>query len=491
MSLSTNVIKGSAILLLSKLVIRGIGILSMLVLARLLTPQDFGIVSIATLVVFFFESLTNMGAREYIIYKSLLNADDLNTAWTLNIISKCAIWIVFLTLIPIISKYYSIAGLEMALIAISLILPISSFENIGTIIYQKELNYKPLFFISLAQKTGAFIFTLAIALWFKNYWAMIIGTIISYLTLVISSYAAHSYRPSFSLKKIQEQWAFSKWMIPKGIVGFSKAEFDTFIVSKAFDISSLGGFNIMKSLTGMIGRDVITPATDPLLPSFSKVKHDAERLRFQASLSLLVIVTLSIPAAVFMAIYHHEITLLLLGEKWDRYSPVLASLSILIVSFSIGGILQHILTSQGKIKTQFYFEVLGFTLTAVTLISINFDSLTTFSLARSFLALTTVLLMLIYTAKTINLSIITLVTLALPALTSAALSATLVSTLHPGEGFNTIIYIIMSGGSFIMSYLLLLLAALYLLKDKEEVKYLKMLTGNLLKKITRKSSVKT
>ena len=82
MSLGLKTLKSSFLILFVRGVQRSIGLISMLVLARLLTPEDFGVVAIASVVVFFFDVLTESGSRQYLIQKDEICEDDIHTAWT-------------------------------------------------------------------------------------------------------------------------------------------------------------------------------------------------------------------------------------------------------------------------------------------------------------------------------------------------------------------------------------------------------------------------
>ena len=141
MSLTNTIIKGSAIQLIIRLVQRSLGLISMAILARLLTPEDFGIVAIASLLVFFFQIMSETGSRQFIIQKTTLTKEDTDSAWTFNLIIKSIIWILFLLTIPFNSDYYQNSDLNRILIAISLILPISALSNPGLWLDQKAINY--------------------------------------------------------------------------------------------------------------------------------------------------------------------------------------------------------------------------------------------------------------------------------------------------------------------------------------------------------------
>jgi len=308
---------------------------------------------------------------------------------------------------------------------------------------------------------------------------MIIGTVISYTVLVAGSYVVHDYRPKLALSELKEQWDFSKWMLPRGLLGFSKAEFDVFIVSKTFDIHVLGGFNLMKSLINMLGRDVIMPATEPLLATFSKTKHDFDKLSFQLVLSLFVILAFSLPIMIFIGMFHKEIVLILLGEQWVSYSAVLGVLSIMIVTFSVGGLLQHMLTSLGKIKIQFYYEIFGLAFTVLTLLTINFDSLFEFSFVRSLLAIVLIMVLFVYVKKIVKLPAKYLLSLLLPIILSLVLAYVTISNIDVNDELPLILALSINGLCFFITYMASSVLLLFFYRDRGEVIYLRWLAGQV------------
>ena len=111
MSVAERVLKSSGLILFVRLIQRSIGLVSILILARILTPEDFGVVSIASVVVFFFDVLTESGTRQYIIHKEHTTEDDINTAWSLNLLIKLGIFLVVIVIAPMVADFFDNAAL--------------------------------------------------------------------------------------------------------------------------------------------------------------------------------------------------------------------------------------------------------------------------------------------------------------------------------------------------------------------------------------------
>ncbi len=347
MSMSNLVLKGSLTMLALRFVMRGSGLFSMLVLARLLTPEDFGVVAIVSLVIFLFDIISETGTQEYLIQKENVTTEDLNSAWTLNLILKSVVFVVFLFSVDLISRYFGDPSLKNPLYVISVLLLVNGFFNPAIALYAKDLDYSPMFKMAVIEKMLSISVVIPLAFVLRNYWAMIVGLALSYSLKTILSFVYHNFRPRIGFQRIREQWDFSKWIVAKGFLGYFRAQFDTLLVSKNFGTIELGGYNMMKNLSALPAYDIVAPATSPLLSSFSRNKNDLGTLTNHLHISLFIICLLIVPVAAFMIMQHELITLVILGEQWVDYSGLLSIMSVLLFTFSFSSIFQHFFRALG------------------------------------------------------------------------------------------------------------------------------------------------
>lgn len=382
MSLAKKTFFSSIILLSLAFINRSLGLISMLILARILTPDDFGIVAISSMVIFLFDSLSTSGSMQYIIQKKEVSDEDLNSAWTLNIILKGVFFIVCLILIPYIADFFNNDKLKPVLYLISAILPMTAAGNPGIYLLRKNLQFKPIFKLMTIQKVITTILVVLLALYYKSYWAMIVGTVSSYLIPTLGSYIIHSYRPKLHFGKIKEQWHFSQWIFLKSIVGYSKGQIDSFLVAKFFNVSSIGGYNLMKNLSTMPATEIVAPATEPLLSAFSKSKNNKKALNHQFNISLLVVIILISPIASFMYYFDSNIITILLGEKWLIYADILGILSIGLITLPVSSIINHYCTATGYVKTLFITDLISSISTILILVYFSDSRLEVIALLR-------------------------------------------------------------------------------------------------------------
>lgn len=360
MSLTNQTVNSSLFVLLIRGVQRGLGVISFIILARILSPEDFGIVALATMLVFLCDVISESGTNQYIIQKKQLEPDDIDTAWTLSVVLKSTLAAVLIALAPFAAEYFATPQLTLPLQIIAVILPVSSLISPQVFILKRELNYKPIAKIEIYQKVISFFVSIAMAFWLQNYWAMIIGVLTSYFSKVVLSYVFCFKKPRFTLVNLIKQWSFSKWMLLKAIIGYVKSELDTVFVSKLYSIEVLGGFNMMKNLSMIPSREIIQPLAEPLLSTFSKLKNDQLRFNQQVLNCVIFLLVFTAPCSLGFYLYHEKIVIFLLGEKWVEYSLILGLLSFFIINFSIASVLQQALISQEKVKGVFYYDLFTF-----------------------------------------------------------------------------------------------------------------------------------
>ena len=466
----------------------------MIILARILTPEDFGIVAVATLAVFFLETMTTLGAKEYVAKVEQIDDDIVNTAWTLNFCIKMACWICFFFLADEIAFFLNKPEVADSLRVLSFILPITCFGNPGMMIYRRELNYKPQFKVMVISKLVSFPFVIGYAVLYESHWAMIYGTIINYAVPAILSYYYSSHRPRFCFKNVRLQWRFSKWIVANGVLGYSKSQVDSIIVSKYFSLDTVGIYGMFKNLAMMPISLIIQPATEPLLASFSRVKTEGGILPYQINASILLSSAFVIPLVTMMILFHHDIILMILGEKWTENSIVFAALSPMLISFTMVRVISQLIIAKDKISSLFYFDLLMFFVATIILVAYANDDVENFALVRSLTSIISMITFIIFIArKHININFYVVMLFGLPVV-SAFLPGVSLSELNIfSSSYSPFFNLIINCSLFMVCYIMLMLLLLYPFRRRHEVSLLtdagvSLISGTIksLKKVNQK-----
>jgi O-antigen/teichoic acid export membrane protein len=396
MSITSRVFSSSAFQIGINLAQRLIGILSTLILARLLTPADFGIIAILAISIHLIDILSDAGSQQYIIQKQDADDSDLNTAWSIDVIGKLLLTVIIWLLAPLIATTLNNPLLTDAIRVVSLSIPIRAFRNPALILLAKELQYQQLFKLGICQKLLSFAAVMLVVAIQPSYWAIVAGDIVAALTMLIGSYRIHAYRPSWSLARLREQWGFSQWSLLRGITGFGRSQADILIVSKLFPPAALGGYHLQRELALIPAFSLIIPATEPLLSAISKAKHDSELLFYRMRLSMVTLLTILIPLSVFIFRESELIVAVLLGEQWISNHQLLGYFSLMFFAFSFHALVSDCFTAINKLRPLFYFDLLSTVVIVSLLLFFSFLTIEQFALLRGFAGLAITLSLLVF-----------------------------------------------------------------------------------------------
>ena len=169
--------KGAAWMVAMRLVVRGAGLINMVILARLLVPEDFGLVAMAMIFVGAIEVFSEFNFDVALIKKQSADRTDYDTAWTLSIIRGGVTAAVLLAIAAPAADLFDEPRLAMVIAVLSLSSVLLGFQNIGVVDFRKSLDFRRDFLFMASGKVVAVIITIGLALIWQNYWALVGGMI--------------------------------------------------------------------------------------------------------------------------------------------------------------------------------------------------------------------------------------------------------------------------------------------------------------------------
>lgn len=329
---------------------RLIGLLSTLILARILTPADFGIIAMSSVLVGLVDVLLDLGVNMALIQNSNADDEDFNTAWTIRLIQACCVTVIVFALAPLAADYYRDERVCNVTRLMSLSMLIGGFENIGIVTFQKNMDFGRDFRFFFIRRVAAFLVTVSLAVILESYWAMPIGALAGRLTGVALSYLMHSFRPRLSLSRFGRLWSFSQWALLRSIGIYFETQFDRFLVGRLSDAATVGAYTLADEISAMPSTELLQPLGRVLFPAFVAAKHDPQRLREAYLLALAVQAMLAIPAGVGLACVADRAVLVMLGAQWHIAVPFVQTLALV---FSLGALSHaagYLLVTIGKIR---------------------------------------------------------------------------------------------------------------------------------------------
>lgn len=375
--------------------IRGIGLVSTAILARLLTPADFGLIAMAMLFISLLEVLASFGIDIALIQNQNTERTHYDTAWTFKIIQGLALAIIMFTAAPYLALYFNEEKVINIIRVLALAIFVSSFQNIGIVAFRKELDFAKEFKFMVYGKLIGFVVTVFLAFYLRNYWALVAGIVFHRFFSVILSYVMHPFRPKISLEKAGELWGFSKWMVILSLGAYITSKIDEFIIGGTKPTEDLGVYNVGADLALMPSNELVIPVSRALFPGYAKLAHDPPRLA-RAFLNVIGMVTLvGISTSVGMLLIAHDAVALILGSQWEAAVPVIQALSLYGPMMGFRSIVGNLLVASGRVKWVALYTVLFlFILVPSMIFAASYGDITDIALTRTIVAILALLISL-------------------------------------------------------------------------------------------------
>ncbi|MBR2309185.1 MAG: lipopolysaccharide biosynthesis protein [Oscillospiraceae bacterium] len=293
-----------------------------MILARLLVPEAFGVVATLTMVVSFAEIFTDAGFQKYLVQRQFEDDDDLNQStnvafWT-NLCLSVLIWIGIACFATPIANLVGSPGAELAIIVMSLQIPVLAFSSIQMARYRRDFDFKTLFVVRMCTTAVPLVVTVPLALVFRSYWALVIGTLMRDIVNAAILTVRSKWKPRFyfNFAKLKQMLSFSMWTVVENISIWLTSYIGTFIVGQALNAYYLGLYKTTISTTGSYFALVTSATTPVLFSALSRCQNDPTGFkdtffRFQRMVAMLVF-----PLGFGIFVYRELAVSILLGQQW-------------------------------------------------------------------------------------------------------------------------------------------------------------------------------
>jgi len=340
--------------------VRLISLLVLIILSRVLTPADFGLVALATSVIAVLQVVSDSGFSRALIQRKSLEEKDASTAfWTSLAIAVVLAGALALSA-PLLASLLSSPTLAPILQVLSLALPISALSQVPVALLERDLDFKPL---SVRQFVGALcgaLVSIPLALVGWGVWALVAQTLVTALAAVIALWASTDWRPRF-----QYSWTSLKalWKVGGAILGVDlmdavQANIDKIVIGALFTTTELGYYFLAQRLGTILIELVTSVIARVSLTTFSRVQDDPVRLN--RIFRQLTFAASSVSVGIFglVAVLAPQIVPALFGPDWEAAIPILW---ILAPGWAIGAVMyfdRNALLATGKAASALWLAVL-------------------------------------------------------------------------------------------------------------------------------------
>lgn len=289
-----------------------------IILARLLSPEAFGVLAILLVVTQITDSIAQSGLGTALIQKSDADGNSYSTAWWLSLGLALLLYVVLFFGAPTFAAFYNMPELTMYLRVLGLIVFFNSANSIQRSFLQRTMNFKSIFAATTVAAFGSGVIGIAFALFGFGVWALVIQSLLQSVFICIVMWVRVSWKPSFIFKKTEAKALFGYgWKIcVTGIFGVFYNGISELIIGRACSSGELGlysqGRKYPHAAIGVMSNSI----ANVLFPMFSAIKSNAEALHAAIKRGLTLGTFIVAPISLLAAAAAEPIVALLLTEKW-------------------------------------------------------------------------------------------------------------------------------------------------------------------------------
>jgi len=302
----------------------------LIVLARLLTPADFGLMGVGLVTLSAMDSLSHPGLQEAVIQRKNDVREYLDILWTVGVIRGIAVGVIMAVLSPLIAGFFNSPDATYILLAMAGVIMVNGFVNTGMVLFHRELAFNKVAINEFIPIVVATVVSITLAIVLRNAWALVLGYLARMVTLVLLSYVIHPYRPRFSRSndKAKSLFEFGRWVYLHRVVNFISLQADSIMLGGALGTTSLGLYQMSQRTSIQPLKEIPRAITIVAFPVYSRLQSDLDKMR-QAFLGVVEgVSSLTLPIAVAIFILAGEFVELVLGDKWLPIVPVMRILAV-------------------------------------------------------------------------------------------------------------------------------------------------------------------
>lgn len=359
-SIKNDVISGAKWASVSKLTTQGMQFLVGLVLARLLAPEDFGLLASIYVITAFAQLFFEMGLGAALVQRTAPSERDKATVFWINALSGLIYAGIMWAIAPLVAEFFDAPRLVALMPVVALTFTLSLGVVHGSLL-QRQLRFRTLAVVELSSAAAGHLTTLIAALLGVGALALALGPLVTAGLMSILLFCIVKWRPRHFVNRasFRELWRFSGGLLGFNVVNYWGRNADNLLIGRFLGAAPLGfynrAYNLMllpvTQITGALGR--------VMFPALAAIKHDHARVRSAYLRTLGMINFLTIPALVGLAAVSDGLVPLLWGEQWVDVVPVLQVLCIAGVPQCVVTTVGWLYQSQGRTSLMFLMGVIG------------------------------------------------------------------------------------------------------------------------------------
>ncbi|WCS24355.1 lipopolysaccharide biosynthesis protein [Methylobacterium sp. NMS14P] len=310
---------------------RAIDLATLLILARVLSPADFGLTAIAASLIAIVDMVLEIPLVQALMRLPHVEKAHLDTAFTLGLLRGVVIALLLVAAAWPVARIYSDARLVPIMLVFSAAPIARSLYSPGMVHLYRNIDFRVAFIADFSGKVGAALICIGSLYAGAGYWALVINPAASAVLPTVLSYGLAPYRPRLSLEKVSAFSAFTGWFTSSQILAAFSWQYDRVFLGYHVDKAVLGRYGVASDFSVLPTQSLIGPAMRPVMAAFASIADDRLRLQSAFLRAARLTMIIAFPAGVGIALTADQIVSVVLGAQWEGAAPYLRWLSLAIM----------------------------------------------------------------------------------------------------------------------------------------------------------------
>lgn len=343
--------------------VRLIGLASVLIMARLLTPEDFGLVALAMATLAIVDIFSAIGLRQALLRVRDPEPAHYNTVWTIQLGLLAILALLLVAIAPSAADFYGEPELAIIIVVLSSRFIFFGLANIGIVDFERNFEFGRDMRFRLIVRLLTLVVTVIAAVILRSYWALIIGAVSHSIFHAIASYFVHPFRPRFSLSKKAEMLGVSGWMFLASAAQVVHHEVERLIVGRISSMQTVGFYSVSKGLSSIFTLEIATALNRVTFVTTSRTGQPLHKQSSSLPLLLGAYAMIAGSMGLGLAATAEDSVAVLLGSQWSEAAVFLQIIGPAAAVYAVHKAVVATLQASGNARSAALLSLTGAGLT--------------------------------------------------------------------------------------------------------------------------------
>jgi len=330
------------------------------VLARLLSPQDYGLMAMATVVTGLLAQAQSLGVGQALVQREQVTRENEQVAFTVALAASLVLYVIILAIAYPVAASYDDDRVAVLLQVVGLSFPIGALAIVPGALLRRELNLRGEAVTSVVSMIAESGTTIVLALYGYGVWALAAGQLAAVVTMSVglSIYRPWSFGIRFRGGDLRHIARFGGGATLSSFLWYAYQNADFYIIGRVLGSGPLGAYSMAWKIAKMPWERLFRAVTPVLLPLYSRARHEPGELAAALGRLSRFTTLVTVPAIAGLGVVSEDVVNVFLGEKWRGVAAPLAWLSVYMAIRCVFSLMPQLLMAVGRIRQEIAFNFL-------------------------------------------------------------------------------------------------------------------------------------